>query len=130
MPKTKSQEWLPLVVMLGLVPVGAVVAGAMAYSFPQLALWVLLSVVVLGGLGIYFGQWPPIEYSLVLVITAVLAGLLLPLSQDFPLVLIGTGLPGAFVGYLWGGYCASILDKPNIDRLTQEARDESHQRSR
>jgi hypothetical protein len=121
----KLREWLPVAVMLGFVPVGAVVASATAYWFPQHALWVLLSVVVLGGLGIYFGDWPPIEYALVLIITVLLAGLLLPLSQHFPLVVISVGLPGAFVGYLWGGYCASILDKPNVERLSQASRDES-----
>ncbi len=59
--KTRLREWLPVVVMLVFVPVDAVVAGATAYWFPQHALWLLLSVVVFGGLGIYFGDWPPVE---------------------------------------------------------------------
>jgi hypothetical protein len=111
--------------MLGFVPVGAVFAGAAASWFPQHALWVLLSVVFLGGMAVYFGDWPPIEYALFLGVWVVVAGLLLPLSRHVPLVLIGIGVPGAIVGYLWGGNLASFLDKPNVERLTQAVRDES-----
>lgn len=125
MKNPRMRERLPIAVALGCVPVGALVAGATAFWFPQHALWVLLSVVVLGGLGIYCGNWPPIEYALVLIIMVVLAGLLVPLSQRFPLVLMSVGLPGAIAGYLWGGNCASILDKSNVVRITRASRDES-----
>ena len=79
----------------------------------------MLCVVVVGGFGIYFGDWPPVEYALALGIAVILDGLLLPVS------IFAICLPGAFVGYLWGGYFASIVDKPNVDRLTESTRDES-----
>lgn len=116
---TPFREWLPVAVLLGFIPLGASIVGALAYSFPHSGLWVVLSAVVVGGFGIYFGDWPPVEYALLLGIAAILAGLLLPVS------IFTICLPGAVVGYLWGGYFATIVDKPNVDRLREATRDES-----
>ena len=119
MSATPFREWPPVAVLPGFIPVGASVADTLAYSFLHSGLWLVLSVVVVGGSGIYFGDWPPVEYALVLGIAAILAGLLLPVS------IFAICLPGAVAGYLWGGYFRAIADKPNVDRLMESTRDES-----
>lgn len=116
MNELRRKELVPVIVLLLSSPVGGVVVAVCAALYPDLALHMLVGLTVFGGLAIRVGDWPPIEYGLLLLIGVVLGLLLIPISP------MGVAIAGAIVGYLWGGWGGSILDRPNVERLTREAR--------
>lgn len=118
------REWLAVVVALGMIPLGVVFTVAAVATFPSWGVAILVTLFLLGIAGTVAGDWPLIEYLLLLIIGAVLAGLLLPVSA------YGCCVPGAIVGYLWGGYFAAIVDRPNVQRLEDEARKQNPESTR
>ena len=107
-------------------PVMAFVSRSEVPLNPAFREWlaVVVALFLLGIAGTGAGDWPLIEYLLLLVIGAVLAGLLLPVSA------YGCCVPGAIVGNLWGGYFAAIVDRPNVQRLEDEARKQNPESTR
>ncbi len=109
------REWLAVVVLVGMIPIGVVVTAATAALIPSWSVAILVVFFLLGIGGIVVGGWPLIEYLLVLIIGGVFAALLLPHTA------YGCCVLGAIAGYLWGGYFAEIVDRPNVQRLEDEA---------
>ena len=107
-----------------MIPLGVVFTVAAVATFPSWGVAILVTLFLLGIAGTVAGDWPLIEYLLLLIIGAVLAGLLLPVSA------YGCCVPGAIVGYLWGGYFAAIVDRPNVQRLEDEARKQNPESTR
>ena len=110
------REWLAVSVLVGTIPLAVVLTVATVALFPNWSVAILVALLVLGVAGVVAGDWPLIEYLLVLTIGGVIALLLLPHT------LYGCCLPGAITGYLWGGYFSEIVDRPNTQRLEDEAR--------
>ena len=80
---------------------------------------ILLVTAIFGAVGIYVGDWPPIEYGLALALLVVQVGLVQPIGFRFLVA-----LPGAFVGYLWGGVLASRLDRSNVAHFSDSKGDD------
>ena len=106
MNRNDFREWLAVAVLVASFPAGAIAGGVYGHTAPANAPTALGFLFVVACIGIYVGRWPPIEYALALVIACVLAALLLP---RFPAAI---GLPAAGCAYLWGGWLASLVDRP------------------
>ena len=110
------REWLAAFALIGMIPTGVFFTATVVACFPGWGVVILIVLFLFGIVGIYAGGWPLFEYLLVLVIVTIAAGLLM-LSTAY-----GCCIQGAVAGYLWGGYFAAVIDRPNTHRLANAAR--------
>jgi hypothetical protein len=101
------QEAIPVIVALLVTALGGFIAGFGASVFVSKIhlLLLLFAVTTVGFIGVHFSGLPLIEYILVLIVTAVIALVLIPLWKYIVI------FPGIFMGYYWGAWMADTLDR-------------------
>jgi hypothetical protein len=111
----QREELLPVASLIVSPLIGAIGVAVLVTCFPGSFLLLLIAIALTAFIAIRLAEWPLIEYSLLILISSVLACLVWNFS------VYGLVIPGAVMGYLIGGWAADLLDRPNVARLTKEA---------